>query len=598
VQSESSATTAERDVFVELFCTGDGSFEQLKTKVESLTPLRYVKTRLLSSNLLFGRNASWAIFWLNELDKMQVASSVTQALQFVDAQRLHHMVARGPDRPLEVFSVASYLIPMLRRVRGSPEYWSDVCRNLLRMISQFGSPSFFVTLSVNDADVILVEFLREVARQAGDASGTAASGAKLALAYPVHAARWVYRKFKRVLRFIEDSKIFGAVQDYFLRIEFQSRGTAHAHILLWIRPEDLPKILRQGSHRAVSFNDFTADHLSEFVSWYDSKICARVPGVGERVCGVEITEDIVSVIRERQKHNPERCKRSKDDPKLCKHGVPRPMSFSTRIVRGQRERSQLGLRKWAWIADKRVTEEDRYINNFNPALLKAHPCGSGRLGCPLFSHFLCNIDVQVITSSTAAAYYTAKYVSKQEEGGLFDTIEAVLSQQRSVDERTSDSNLLRRVLFTCAHRLTTRRSQSMQEVMWRLLSFPLRQTSRSTVYVNVDPPSKRRINVPRSTLQDQTALEQLLHRSAEGNVTHKSHHLYANRPAQQECQTLFSFLRGDDSTQIRMLASKSVLHTASGILRVFAGHSGCSASSLQEWNAFEVQHQSGTTDGG
>jgi len=37
----------------------------------------------------------------------------------------------------------------------------------------------------------------------------------------------------------------------------------------------------------------------------------------------------------------------------------------------------------------------------------------------------CNLDVQVVTSSTSAAYYTAKYVSKKEEGGLFDTVEAV-----------------------------------------------------------------------------------------------------------------------------------------------------------------------------
>jgi len=61
----------ERDVFVELFCSGDGAFEQLKVQVPSLTALRYVRTRVLSSDLRFGKNAAWLIFWLNEIDKIR-----------------------------------------------------------------------------------------------------------------------------------------------------------------------------------------------------------------------------------------------------------------------------------------------------------------------------------------------------------------------------------------------------------------------------------------------------------------------------------------------------------------------------------------------
>jgi len=90
----------------------------------------------------------------------------------------------------------------------------------------------------------------------------------------------------------------------------------------------------------------------------------------------------------------------------------------------------------------------------------------------------------------------------------------------------------------------------MQEILWRVLSFPLRVTSRSTVFVNVDPPSKRKVNVPRAMLQDSEALEQLLHRSAEGHITHKSHNKYAMRPVEQESITMFSFLRGDDAEQV------------------------------------------------
>lgn len=304
---------------------------------------------------------------------MQISSSVTQALQFVDVQRLHHVVSRGPDRPLDTSSVASHLIPILRRVRGSPEYWSDVCRNLLRMMAQFGTPNLFVTLSINDEDPFLVEFLRGVARNDGN-RGVNDSGSKLCQRYPVHATRWVYRKLKMTLAFIRKSRIFGTIEDSFMRIEFQGRGTAHAHILLWIAHADLPEVLRRSSRGPVDWNLFTADELDEFVAWYETKVCARVPGVGETVCGVEITNELVSIIRARQRHDPERCKKSKDDPEQCRHGFLRPLSATTRIVRGERERSALRLRKWAWIADKRVTEEDRYINNFNPAILLAHPC--------------------------------------------------------------------------------------------------------------------------------------------------------------------------------------------------------------------------------
>ena len=100
---------------------------------------------------------------------------------------------------------------MMKRVRGSPEYWHDMCQNLLRMISQFGSPSLFLTLSINDEDPALVEFLRGVARQDGVESLFNASGNTLTRAYWVHSARWVQRKLASCIRFMVKSKVFGTV---------------------------------------------------------------------------------------------------------------------------------------------------------------------------------------------------------------------------------------------------------------------------------------------------------------------------------------------------------------------------------------------------
>jgi hypothetical protein len=187
------------------------------------------------------------------------------------------------------------------------------------------------------------------------------------------------------------------------------------------------------------------------------------------------------------------------------------------------------MRHYVSVLEKKVTEEDRCINNYNPLLLLSHPC---------------NVDVQVVCNSYEAACYTAKYVSKREEGGVFDTIQQVLAEQQQVEGHVGESIFLRRVLFSCASKLSARRTQSMQEVLWRLLGFPLRQTSRSSVYVNVDPPSKRRVNVPRGVLNDPEALQNFLHLSAEGVATHKIHSSYSKRPESKEEQTLFQFAAG------------------------------------------------------
>jgi hypothetical protein len=133
----------------------------------------------------------------------------------------------------------------LRNIRSSPVYWERKKKDLFAMIRQLGCPTFFVTLSPAEVDwpeliVILVEVLQKKIISIEEAK-LMDREEKLDLLRrdPVTTARYFENRIRFLLNFTFN-KVSGPfadnpVEDYYWRIEFQSRGSPHIHMLLWCK---------------------------------------------------------------------------------------------------------------------------------------------------------------------------------------------------------------------------------------------------------------------------------------------------------------------------------------------------------------------------
>lgn len=100
------------------------------------------------------------------------------------------------------------------------------------MIQHYGPATWFLTLSPSEylwSD--LIEYLREVNPTMTDASDNF-----LIATDPVSVSRFMDNKFRAMLDFIcSKSNPIGEVIHYFWRREYQTRGTQHFHLLIWIK---------------------------------------------------------------------------------------------------------------------------------------------------------------------------------------------------------------------------------------------------------------------------------------------------------------------------------------------------------------------------
>ena len=129
----------------------------------------------------------------------------------------------------------------LKQVRGTPSYWQTVFLDLVAMVRQLGIPTWFLTLSA--ADLRWPEVIFSIARQYGQ-SFTDDDIEKMSWEEkctwirnnPVTCARHFDHRLNVFLKKVifGPGEPIGKITDHMYRIEFQARGSPHAHILLWV----------------------------------------------------------------------------------------------------------------------------------------------------------------------------------------------------------------------------------------------------------------------------------------------------------------------------------------------------------------------------
>jgi len=146
----------------------------------------------------------------------------------------------------------------MKNIRGSPAYWNTVLLDLLAMVRQLGIPTWFLTLSA--ADMQWPEVIQTIACQYGkrltadDIKNMPWQEKCEWLRFnPVTAAHQFKHRLDLFFKEFIGGRAnpIGQLRDYMIRIEFQARGSPHAHTILWIK--DAPKIDENSDEEIVNF---------------------------------------------------------------------------------------------------------------------------------------------------------------------------------------------------------------------------------------------------------------------------------------------------------------------------------------------------------
>ena len=244
---------AKDEFFEEMFNptkypSGEGG---LKTPRDTkVTDRKYFNQRLLDADGRFGKDIEYLLTVQYMVEDKQVHDAENIAMR--QAQGRRHRGAALTAGSVKNKEVLRQMVQrddaykFLKNVRGSPAYFQQVQYQVLALIRQLGLPTWFFTLSA--ADMQWPDVIQTIARQYGTTftdedvkNMSFEEKSKWLGQNPVTAARHFQYRLNTFFHKFLKSKAhpLGELVDYAIRIEFQARGSPHAHTILWIK--DAPK---------------------------------------------------------------------------------------------------------------------------------------------------------------------------------------------------------------------------------------------------------------------------------------------------------------------------------------------------------------------
>ena len=430
-------------------------------------------------------------FKVKRLQVKQLRDKVSIAVRKIKGQRGQKLTAGHLLQPGTIESLVKLNdgYRVLRTLRGSPAYWEQTKKDLFAMIRQLGLPTFFLSLS--SAETKWIPLLKTLAkliddRDLQDDEITIMSWAekcRLIRSDPITCARYYDHKLSTFIKKMLQNELapIGKVADYFGRIEFQSRGSAHCHMLIWI--ENAPI--------------YGINEDDEVTAFHDKYI----------TCSAEMTP-----LTSLQIHKHTRTCRKAGRAAVCRFNYPLPPMPETKILeplpngcralhKNNYDKISKHLREmpagnqqtfeeflkdldmtYADYEDairyplagvkvflKRNTHETR-INAYNPVLLNAWEA---------------NMDIQFVLDPYACAAYIVSYMTKGQRGMSRLLHEACEEVRRGVNKDIRQQvrhigNTFLSAVEICA-----------QEAAWLVLQLPMRKTSRSFCFINTSRVEER-----------------------------------------------------------------------------------------------------------
>ena len=473
------------------FPTGNFGLNHLDRPTK-LYPKRYFNQRLLNKDSRFANNVEYIFFAQYYTEVKQLRDNISIALRKGSTNENNRKAGKLQNSEnIENLLNQNEGFTFLQSIRGSYPYWCKTLHDLFAMVRQLDIPTFFCTFSA--ADLRWPETIQIVGKQYGK---TFSEEDVINMSWQ-ERCQWIRRNPVTVARqfehrtniFIKDvirspAAPIGKVEDFFIRVEFQQRGSPHIHCLFWIK--DAPKI-----------GENTEQEVSVFIDKYI-------------FCKSDSENDLINL----QKHSHSASCKKKDTS--CRFSFPRPPSPKTLIVKptqstcenpleqvNRKAIHRLILNKIYETLDidttltlKEILEkcnltQETYIQALKETtskttiILKREPtdCFINNYNQDLLSVWKANMDIQFVTDPWACAMYILSYISKgeREMGRLL----------KEASKESENNDKIRYQLKKLGNVFLTHREVSAQEAVYRLLSMPMKKCSRQVVFINTSLPSER-----------------------------------------------------------------------------------------------------------
>ncbi len=384
-----------------------------------------------------------------------------------------------------------------KKVRSTPGYFHSAKLDLWAMIRQLGIPTLFMTFSAGEAYwveliILLVKLQHDKDITEEEVFNMTAEEKNLLIQNdPGTCARYFHEKQSNLIKYLKSSDgPFGEhmVVDFFIRHEFQMRGSPHIHVIFWLRKS--PKL-----------DDNSEESKAEVVKFVDTFISCK-------------NDKKNPYVRFQQHRHTKTCNKGKRHKKgFCRFGFPKfPMKFTSILDPLPKEDRDDVMRKnlqsiknqllhyfknetndsYEDMLDKLKLREEDYIAairssiNQRTIFLKRRPADVAISNyCPqIINAWETNFDIQFILNEYALASYILNYVTKDESGMVKSINDAIQAGQK-------ENKSLRDIYKIAANTFLNLNLMSAQEAFYHCAQLDLVEKSRSCIFIDTNMSSER-----------------------------------------------------------------------------------------------------------
>ena len=492
-------TDLDVKAFPELFPTGEYGIKDTMREMKIATS-DFIRSRLLNKDPKFRLNINYLFHCFQVQEVSNMCHSIGHMLRSVSG---NNMSAKAFHERLERKDgeINNNMFSLMANMRGSKEYFAKLGMDVKWMMKTLGPPTLFVTCSTAEwLSDSFINYLRNINSSVPGIDSM--TPAELCAMDPVNVSIHFHKKwdatFNKLIR-SKNQPVFGQVQDYVYRIEYQARGAPHVHAILWIK--DAP-ILGQN----------TASEVQEYIK---SIITCAKPDKNS-------SPTLHSLVSRFQTHKCNKyClktyKRANRFFKKCRFGFPRPVKGNISlndvidclaINRRKQPRKRL--------YHLQRTKEETHINDYNAALLLANQA---------------NVDVQYIGHlGSRLPYYITDYMTKNEKSEQDTMWKDIFTSTKSLG-----SNAMSYILQSVKSRQV-----GANEAADRLLGHKLYSKSRQLRFADLQKPDKAK-----RVLKAAEEIGRLLKSNPESPDIFQTHwvlDVYPDRPEELESSSLHEII--------------------------------------------------------
>ena len=483
-------------------------------------PLHYsqiVKSELRRTDRRVAKNPENIFFKTKKLQLKQLTDKINISMRTFRADDTHMKAGTFKDKEkTEDFIAKDKGFRFMRTLRGSPPYFQSMFKDLLAMIRQLGPATFFITLSAAEtrwSHLLKILSLTVDNKELTDDDVQNLNWhdkCRLISSDPVTCTRHFDYMIQEFFNFLKcDSNPLGQLEDYFSRIEFQTRLSAHMHGKLWIL-------------NAPKYGTNTNEEVVEFIDKY---ITCHIPTPEED----QELHDLVTTLqlhrhsRSCKKLVHKKCQEKHDhdhscikQPEIkCRFHYPRPPMDMTCILeplesddkkfvkeckknweRVHKKLLDIDEQVLGFSLDEAMSFED-FLKSFEPPLTKRQYLEAIQSSIKQPTYFLkrttaeirtnqynvsvlkawrANMDLQFIMNAYACASYCTSYISKSQRG-MSEVLRNAVKEAQGMGSNVRDQ--LRRVM----NRFLNAVEIGAPEAIYLTLQLPLRRSSRAVEFI-------------------------------------------------------------------------------------------------------------------